>query len=134
MTKFVLRRVLQAIPVLFGITIVVYGILLAAPGGPTAKFANNPKMTIEQKEKFKAAWGLDQPIPVQYCRWMGFCNPEVSGTLLGSLPTPAAFLGPSGLPNLGNYSDVRAGHTVPWSFFVTGPMPLNTNFCTRFPS
>jgi peptide/nickel transport system permease protein len=99
MTKFVLRRVLQAIPVLFGITIVVYGILLAAPGGPTAKFANNPKMTIEQKEKFKAAWGLDQPIPVQYCRWMGFCNPEVSGTLLGSLPTPAAFLGPSGLPN-----------------------------------
>ena len=43
MTKFVIRRVLQAIPVLFGITIVVYGILLAAPGGPTAKFANNPQ-------------------------------------------------------------------------------------------
>src|SRR5262245_20629925 len=99
MAKFIIRRVIQAIPVLFGITIVVYGILLAAPGGPTAKFANNPKMTLEQKEKFKAAWGLDQPIPIQYCRWMGFCNPEVSGTMLGSLPTPAAFLGPTGLPN-----------------------------------
>src|ERR1043165_3815544 len=99
MIKFVIRRALQAIPVLFGITIVVYGILLAAPGGPTAKFANNPKMTEEQKLKFKAAWGLDQPIPIQYCRWMGFCNPEVDGTILGSLPQPAAFLGPTGWPN-----------------------------------
>jgi len=100
MTKFVIRRVLQAIPVLFGITVVVYGILLAAPGGPTAKFANNPKMTNEAKEKFKEAWGLDQPIPIQYCRWMGFCNPAAEGTILGSLPTPAAFLGPTGLPNV----------------------------------
>ena len=99
MAKFVIRRVLQAIPVLFGITVVVYGILLAAPGGPTAKFANNPRITDEQREKFKQAWGLDQPIPIQYCRWMGFCNPETTGTFLGSLPTPAAFLGPTGLPN-----------------------------------
>ncbi len=99
MMKFVLRRALQAIPVLFGITIVVYGILLAAPGGPTAKFANNPRITQEQRDKFKQAWGLDQPIPIQYCRWMGFCNPETKGTFLGSLPAPAAFIGPTGLPN-----------------------------------
>ncbi len=99
MTKFVLRRVLQAIPVLFGITVVVYGILLAAPGGPEAKFANNPRITQVQKDKFIKAWGLDQPIPIQYCRWMGLCNPDTEGTVLGSLPTPAAFLGPTGLPN-----------------------------------
>jgi peptide/nickel transport system permease protein len=100
MTKFVLRRIIQAIPVLFGITVVVYGILLAAPGGPEAKFANNPRITQAQKDAFKKAWGLDQPIPIQYCRWMGFCNPETEGTFLGSLPTPAAFIGPTGLPNL----------------------------------
>ena len=99
MTKFVIRRVLQAIPVLFGITVVVYGILLAAPGGPEAKFANNPKFTDAMKEKFIKSWGLDQPIPIQYCRWMGICNPETEGVVLGSLPTPAAFLGPTGLPN-----------------------------------
>ena len=63
MIKFVIRRVLQAIPVLFGITIVVYGILLAAPGGPTAKFANNPKMTEEQKLKFKARLGAGSADP-----------------------------------------------------------------------
>ena len=30
---------------------------------------------------------------------MGFCNPETEGTFLGSLPAPAAFIGPTGLPN-----------------------------------
>jgi peptide/nickel transport system permease protein len=83
MAKYIVRRLVQALPVLIGITIVVYGILLAAPGGPTARFANNPRVTNADKEKFKKAWGLDQPIPIQYCRWMGFCNPEVDGFSLG---------------------------------------------------
>jgi peptide/nickel transport system permease protein len=99
MTKYVIRRVAQAIPVLFGISIAVYAILLSAPGGPTSKFAQNPRMTIEQKEAFKRAWGLDQPVPVQYCRWMGICNPDHGGTILGILPEPAAFLGDTGWPN-----------------------------------
>ena len=95
MTKYIVRRVIQAIPVLIGITIVVYGILLSAPGGPTAKFAQNPRMTVEAKERFKKAWGLDQPIPIQYCRWIGVCDPNGEGfDLIGPtgwpsfLPTP----------------------------------------------
>jgi peptide/nickel transport system permease protein len=60
--------------VLIGITIVVYVILQLAPGGPQAKFANNPRMTNEQKAAFMKSWGLDQPIPIQYCRWMGICD------------------------------------------------------------
>ena len=91
MTKYVIRRIAQAIPVLFGISIVVYAILLSAPGGPTSRFAGNPRMTLEQKEAFKRSWGLDQPIPVQYCRWMGICNPD--GQALG------VFIGPNGWPN-----------------------------------
>ena len=91
MTKYVIRRVVQAIPVLFGITIVVYAILLAAPGGPTARFANNPRVTLADKEAFKKAWGLDQPIPVQYCRWLGVCNPNGQG--LG------VFISDKGVPN-----------------------------------
>jgi peptide/nickel transport system permease protein len=79
MTKYVIRRVVQAIPVLFGITIVCYAILLLAPGGPTARFANNPRVTLADREAFKHAWGLDQPIPIQYCRWLGVCNPDGQG-------------------------------------------------------
>jgi peptide/nickel transport system permease protein len=90
MTKYIVRRVIQAIPVLIGITIVVYAILLSAPGGPTAKFNQNPRMTLEAKERFKKAWGLDQPIPIQYCRWMGICDPNGDGFDL---------IGPTGWPN-----------------------------------
>ena len=91
MGKYIVRRVIQAIPVLFGITIVVYAILLAAPGGPTARFANNPRVTEADREKFKKAWGLDQPVPVQYCRWMGICNPNNEGL--------AVFISDQGVPN-----------------------------------
>jgi peptide/nickel transport system permease protein len=104
MTKYVIRRVIQSIPVLFGITIVVYMILLAAPGGPTARFSQNPRMTQAQRDAFIHAWGLDQPKPVQYCRWVGACNPDVDETLaeffpLNAFPAPAALLGPTGWPN-----------------------------------
>jgi peptide/nickel transport system permease protein len=90
MTKYIIRRAVQAIPVLIGITIVVYAILQLAPGGPQAKFAQNPRMTNAQKELFLKAWGLDQPIPIQYCRWMGFCDPDGGGFDL---------IGPNGWPN-----------------------------------
>ena len=82
MTKFVIRRVFQAIPVLLGITVVVYAILLSAPGGPTAKFAQNPRITEAQRLEIVKAWGLDQPIPIQYCRWMGLCDKEQGGLAL----------------------------------------------------
>jgi peptide/nickel transport system permease protein len=100
MAKYIVRRMLQAIPVLILVTIVIYGILLLAPGGPTARFANNPRVTDADREKFKKAWGLDQPIPVQYCRWMGLCNPNVDGTFLLIFPNPAALLNDNGIPHL----------------------------------
>jgi peptide/nickel transport system permease protein len=90
MTKYIVRRVIQAIPVLIGITIVVYAILQLAPGGPQAKFAQNPRMTNDQRAAFMRAWGLDQPIPIQYCRWMGICDPDGEGLDV---------IGPTGWPN-----------------------------------
>ena len=91
MTKYIVRRAIQAIPVLIGITLVVFVILQLAPGGPQAKFANNPRMSNDAKAAFMKAWGLDQPIPIQYCRWMGFCDPDGEGF---------DFIGPTGWPNV----------------------------------
>ncbi|MES2208677.1 MAG: ABC transporter permease [Chloroflexota bacterium] len=91
MTKYVIRRVVQAIPVIIGITIVTYALMLAAPGGPQQKFAQNPRITNEQRQKFLEAWGLLEPIPVQYGRWMGILNPKADGL--------AALIGPTGWPN-----------------------------------
>lgn len=91
MTKYVIRRFIQAIPVIIGITIVTYALMLAAPGGPQQKFASNPRITNAQREAFLEAWGLLEPIPVQYGRWMGILNPKADGL--------AAFIGPTGWPN-----------------------------------
>ncbi len=76
MSRYIVRRVIGAIPVLFIISIMIYGILLIAPGGPEARFAQNPKITQDQITAFRKRWGLDQPIPIQYCRWLGVCNPD----------------------------------------------------------
>ena len=91
MAKYVIRRLLQAIPVVIGISIVTYAIMLMAPGGPQQRFAQNPRITNEQRDKFIKAWGLDQPIPIQYGRWLGILNPDAEGA--------AALLGPTGWPN-----------------------------------
>jgi peptide/nickel transport system permease protein len=91
MLKYIARRLLQAIPVLIGISLVTFAILQFAPGGPEARFAQNVKVTTEQIAAFRHRWGLDQPIPVQYCRWLGVCNPDGSG--LG------VFISNKGLPN-----------------------------------
>jgi peptide/nickel transport system permease protein len=96
MAKYVVRRLIQAIPVIIGITIAIYAIMLLAPGGPQQRFANNPKITNEQRVKFMKAWGLDQPIPVQYCRWVGFCDPDQDGIALLTVKGLPNFL-PTGL-------------------------------------
>lgn len=74
MIKYAIRRTLQAIPVLLGISIVIYGILLIAPGGPEARFVQNPRISAAQIEAFRHRWGLDDPIPIQYCKWLGVCG------------------------------------------------------------
>ena len=99
MIRFIIRRFLEAIPVLILTSLLIYGILLIAPGGPEARFAQNPHITTDQVNAFRHRWGLDQPIPIQYCRWAGLCNPDHEGIILGILPSPATFLSNRGLPN-----------------------------------
>jgi len=92
MGAYIIRWVLGAIPTLFFTSILIYGILLAAPGGPEARFLSNPKITPDQIAAMRHRWGLDQPVPIQYCRWLGACNPDGQG--LG------IFLSDTGLPNI----------------------------------
>jgi len=84
MAKYFVRRVLQAIPVLLGISLITYAILLAAPGGPYARFAQNPRITAAQIEAFAERWGLNDPIPLQYCKWLGVCGQKPF--LINALP------------------------------------------------
>ncbi len=71
MAKYIIRRIIQTIPVLIGVSIVTYGILRLAPGGPSARFDQNPRITQAQIDAFKHRWGLDDPIPIAYLKWLG---------------------------------------------------------------
>ncbi|MCB9449917.1 MAG: ABC transporter permease [Anaerolineaceae bacterium] len=70
MVKYLVRRFLQAIPTLFGISIIAYFIMALAPGGPTRVLAFNPELTIQQREAMARAIGADLPIHIQYMRWL----------------------------------------------------------------
>jgi peptide/nickel transport system permease protein len=71
MANYALRRVLQSIPILFILSILLFAMVRAAPGGPLSSAYRNPNVTKEQIELLKKQLGLDQPLPVQYVRWLG---------------------------------------------------------------
>jgi len=69
MPAYIVRRLLQAIPLLLGILTLVFIIMHAAPGDPTALYMN-PSIAPEVLEQMRQNWGLDQPLHIQYVRWM----------------------------------------------------------------
>ena len=70
MTKFIIRRSLQAIPTLFGISILVYAIMLATPGGPVAALTFAPDITPQERAALAAQLGVNDPWHIQYLRWL----------------------------------------------------------------
>lgn len=71
MFNYALRRVLQSIPIIFILSILLFALVRSAPGGPLSTAYRNPNVTKEQIEILKKQLGLDQPLPVQYARWLG---------------------------------------------------------------
>lgn len=69
MAKYVLRRIIQAIPLLILVSFFTYLILLAAPGNPAAAYAENPRMTAADRARIVHGLGLDRPWYEQYARW-----------------------------------------------------------------
>src|SRR5512135_1018809 len=71
MAKYAIRRVLQAIPIMFILSILLFAMVRAAPGGPLSAAYRNPNVTKEQIALLKKQLGLDKPLPVQYVNWLG---------------------------------------------------------------
>ena len=69
MTRFLLRRSLQAIPLLLTISL-VFVLIHAAPGGPLAVYLTNPNVRPEDIERLRRALGLDRPLFEQYATWL----------------------------------------------------------------
>jgi oligopeptide transport system permease protein len=68
MFGFVVRRILWLVPVLFVVSVITFTMMKAVPGGPWTSEKNTPPGVQEQLEK---KYGTDQPVIVQYVRWLG---------------------------------------------------------------
>ncbi len=66
---FLVRRLIQMIPLLIAISILGFSMMHLAPGGPLALYTLNPSVTAEDVARIEELWGLDKPIPVQYITW-----------------------------------------------------------------
>ncbi len=68
---YFIRRIISAIPILIGITIITFFVMHMAPGKPTDAVTDmNMKVSAESKERLQKLYGLDKPIYVQYFDWM----------------------------------------------------------------
>ncbi len=69
MIGFILRRLLQAVPLVIGVSLIAFALMHLAPGGPLAVYTLNPTIQAQDVERIKIILGLDQPLHIQYFRW-----------------------------------------------------------------
>jgi len=111
MSKYVVRRLLIAIPSLIGISMVLFTVLAMAPGDPFEELATNPNVPPEVRVNLRAQFGLDDPLPLRYARWFtsmirgdwGFSfvsRMNVDQLILQRLPTSMFVLGSAQLLGL----------------------------------
>jgi peptide/nickel transport system permease protein len=72
MLTFILRRLALLVPVLLGVSLVVFTLIHLIPGDAAMlAIGYEQRITPEQRELVRKSYGLDQPLPVQYWKWMG---------------------------------------------------------------
>jgi peptide/nickel transport system permease protein len=134
MTAYLVRRVLQAIVVLFGVSVIVFLLLKALPGGP-ARAALQLRANPATIHAFNVKYGLLKPLPVQYLTWLGQLlqgnlgfsykqNQSVDSLLRENLPRSLVLVGSSTIIALlvaipmGTYQAVR--RNKPDDYVLTG--------------
>ena len=70
MTRYIIRRIVQAIPLLLLISFTVFMLMQLIPGGPLAAYQNDPDITPEDLERLKEEMGLNVPKHMQYLNWL----------------------------------------------------------------
>jgi peptide/nickel transport system permease protein len=70
MWLYALRRLILTVPILFGVTIICFALVHIAPGDPIQNLLS-PTASQAYADRLRAAYGLDQPLPIQYFIWLG---------------------------------------------------------------
>jgi len=70
MVRYIIRRLLQAIPLLFLVTVFMFTLIHLLPGGPE-QVLFNPHLSAAGRAALRAHFGLDDPVYIQYFKWLG---------------------------------------------------------------
>ncbi|MGB2630827.1 MAG: ABC transporter permease [Candidatus Omnitrophota bacterium] len=71
MRRYILKRLLLIIPMLFGISILLFVVMHLAPGDPASlRYGLNPEVSESARENFSRLYNLDKPVLVQYLLWL----------------------------------------------------------------
>jgi peptide/nickel transport system permease protein len=70
MGQYIVRRLLQAIPMLLIVSVVLFALVNIAPGGPMSAYSRTNRMDPEKKAAIRRSFGLDKPLYVQYVIWL----------------------------------------------------------------
>ena len=81
------------IPVMFGVSVIVFLLAHLAPGDVTTILAG-PFATEAVKEKLRISFGLDQALPIQYAKWLGHILQGDFGTSIANRIVVADFVFP----------------------------------------
>ena len=106
MSRYLLKRLLIAIPSLLGISVILFTVLALAPGDPFEELATNPAIPAEVRASLRAKFGLDDPVAIRYVRWFGAMlqgdwgfsfasRVDVDDLILGRLPVTLLVIGSS---------------------------------------
>ena len=115
MSRYLVRRLITAVPTLLLISFVLYAILSLAPGDPLSQFAANPAVPPEVRDNIRRSLGLDDPWPVRYVKWLFSLAQGNWGFSFGSrmqvwdliklrIPSTLAVVGMAGIALSASYS------------------------------
>ena len=93
MLKFIIKRILVAIPIFVGITLIVFILSNLAPGSPVDIIATSGNLNDEQIEALREAYGLNRPIIVRYVVWLGDLVRGDLGETAGTQQSVAEMIG-----------------------------------------
>src|SRR5918911_598804 len=71
MTRYLARRLAEAVPLLLLITMAVFVVLQLLPAGPLSIYENDPSLTPQDLARLEERFGLHDPIPLRYLKWLG---------------------------------------------------------------
>jgi len=87
MTRYIITRIIHAIPLLLGITLISFFIMQMAPGDYFTKLQLNPEISKDTMEQLRLRFGFDKPLIIQYFKWLsGVIRMDLGNSFVYQIP------------------------------------------------